>query len=76
MKTYSTLQVARLLDVNPDTLHRWMRQKVVAVPPLQSLGGMRIRLWSEEDLAKLKEYKAGHYRKKPRKEKGKVKKSK
>jgi len=76
MRTYSTVQVARLLDVTPDTLHRWIREKVVEAPPLQSLGGMQIRLWSEEAVARVREYKAGHYRKKPRKKKGKLKKGK
>jgi hypothetical protein len=61
MKSYSTVQVARILDIGTDTLHRWMREKKVPTPPIQSIGGMSIRLWSEDDLGKAKKYKSEHY---------------
>jgi len=61
MKTYSTVQVAELLEIGTDTLHRWMREKKVPTPPLQSVGGMSIRMWSEEDVTKARTYKAKHY---------------
>jgi DNA-binding transcriptional MerR regulator len=61
MKTYSTIQVAKMLNVGTDTLHRWMREKVVPTPPKQSVGGMSVRLWSEEDLKKAQKYKDEHY---------------
>lgn len=61
MKTYSTIQVAKILDIGTDTLHRWMREKAVPTPPIQSVGGMSVRLWSEDDLAKAERYKAEHY---------------
>ena len=75
MKTYSTIRVAKILGVGTDTLHRWMLEKKVPRPQLQSVGGMSVRLWSEEDLRAAKEYKAKHYwglgNKKPRKKKKK-----
>jgi DNA-binding transcriptional MerR regulator len=61
MKTFSTIQVAKILDIGTDTLHRWMREKLVPTPPIQSVGGMSVRLWSEDDLAKAKKYKTEHY---------------
>ncbi len=61
MATYSTAQVARILGIGTDTLHRWLRERKVPVPDLKSVGGVRVRLWSEDDLAKAKRYKAGHY---------------
>ena len=61
MKTYSTVQVAELLDIGTDTLHRWMREKKVPTPPIQSVGGMSVRMWSEEDIMKARVYKAEHY---------------
>jgi predicted DNA-binding transcriptional regulator AlpA len=61
MKTYSTIQVAKILGVGTDTLHRWMLNKKVPVPPLKSMGGMSVRLWSEADLEAAKKYKADHY---------------
>jgi excisionase family DNA binding protein len=65
----STLQVAKLLGVTSDTLHRWIRERRIEAPPLQSLGGMKVRLWSEEFVEKVKKYKAAQYRKKPRRKK-------
>jgi MerR HTH family regulatory protein len=61
MKTYSTIQVAKILEIGTDTLHRWMREKRVPSPQLKLVGGMSIRLWSEDDLGKAKKYKAEHY---------------
>jgi transposase-like protein len=72
MTTYSTIQVARLLEVTSDTLHRWIREKRVEAPPLQTLGAMQVRLWTKPDLERVMQYKAENYRKKPNRKKGKV----
>jgi hypothetical protein len=61
MKTYSTVQVAKILGVGTDTLHRWMLEKKVPVPPLQSVGRMSVRLWSDSDVQAAKKYKVEHY---------------
>jgi excisionase family DNA binding protein len=61
MKTYSTVEVAKLLNITSDTLHRWIREKKIPAPETQSLGPFRVRLWTEHDIAKVREYKAGHY---------------
>jgi excisionase family DNA binding protein len=61
MKTYSTAKVAKILGIGTETIYRWMHEGKLPTPPLQSLGAMRIRLWSEEDLAAAKKYKAEHY---------------
>jgi predicted site-specific integrase-resolvase len=60
-KTYSTAQVLKLLGVGPETLYRWMRERKIPVPAIQSLAGMRVRLWSEHQLDQAKKYKAEHY---------------
>jgi predicted DNA-binding transcriptional regulator AlpA len=65
VKTYSTIRVAKHLEVTSDTLHRWIREKRVEAPPIQTLGGMQVRLWTESDLEKVMKYKAENYRKKP-----------
>ena len=64
-KTYSTIQVAKLLGVTSDTIHRWIRERSIQAPPVQSLAGMKVRLWSEKDVSKAREYKTERYRKKP-----------
>ena len=61
MKTYSTVQVAKILEIGTDTLHRWMREKKVPTPPMQSIGGVTVRLWSEDDLDRAKKYKTNYY---------------
>ena len=61
MKTYSTAHVMKLLGVGPETLYRWMREGKIPRPPVQCLAGMKVRLWSEKDLATAKKYKADHY---------------
>jgi len=75
MKTYSTADVAGLLGISWDTLHRWMREKKVPMPPAKTLGKIKIRLWSEADVEEVRQYKTDHYwgrgSKKPRKKKRK-----
>jgi predicted DNA-binding transcriptional regulator AlpA len=61
MKTYSTLQVAKLLGLTSATLHRWIRQRKIQVPPIQSLGGVKVRLWAPDDVERARKYKADHY---------------
>ena len=61
MKTYSTAKVVKILDIGTETLYRWMHEGKIPSPPLQSLAGMKVRLWSENELAAAKKYKAEHY---------------
>jgi excisionase family DNA binding protein len=72
MAAYSTAQVAEVLGIGTDTLHRWLKEKKVAAPKLSFVGGVKVRLWSNADLDAAKKYKAEHYwgkgaRRKPRK---------
>ena len=61
MKAYSTIQVARLLNIASGTFHRWIRERRIEAPPPEVLGGMKVRLWTEEDVEKVRKYKAEHY---------------
>lgn len=61
MVAYSTAQVAKILGIGTDTLHRWLKEKKVAAPKLVRVGGVNVRLWSEAALDKAKRYKAEHY---------------
>ncbi len=60
-KTYSTVHVAALLEITPATLHRWIREKRIERPPLQSLAGMEVRVWSEKNVEEVRKYKVEHY---------------
>ena len=61
MRTYSTVRVAKMLGIGWSTLYRWIVEGKVKAPPVQSLNGLEIRLWTEEDIEKLKKYKKEHY---------------
>jgi len=76
MTTYSTIQVAELLGITSDTLHRWIREGRVEAPSIRSLGRMRVRIWSEEQVELVRKYKGEHYRKKPNRKKRKKSKKK
>jgi predicted site-specific integrase-resolvase len=75
VKTYSTVKVAKMLKIGWSTLYRWIVEGRVKAPPVQSVNGLQIRLWTEEDIEKLKKFKIEHYwgrgSKKPRKRKKK-----
>lgn len=61
MKKYSTIKVAKLLDITSDTLHRWIRENKIVAPAMQELGPFRVRLWTEADVARVRAYKVSHY---------------
>jgi excisionase family DNA binding protein len=61
MKKHSTVEVAKLIGVSRDTLHRWIREKKVFAPPAESLGGFRVRLWTVADVEKVRKYKVDRF---------------
>jgi hypothetical protein len=62
MATHSTVEVAELVDVSWDTLNRWIRQKKFSVPPVRSIGRVKIRLWTPAEVDEVRKYKERHYR--------------
>ena len=60
-RTYSTVEVSKLAGIGNDTLHRWIHSNKVPAPPLQRVGGLSIRLWTDQDIAAVKKYKAESY---------------
>ena len=63
MAEYSTVQVAKKLGIGTDTLHRWINEGLKP-PKLQRIGGVRVRLWNEEDFSRAKAYREARYRRK------------
>jgi len=57
---YSTAQVARLLKIGRQTLHRWLNEGLKA-PKKSKIGGVSIRFWTEGDLKRARRYKAKRY---------------
>ena len=61
MKTYSISEAARILGINRATLHRWIQDGAIPSPSTKIISGIRCRLWTETEMAKLKEHKAVKY---------------
>ena len=55
MNKLSTNQVAKKLGIGIATLTRHIQAGKVPAPPETMAGGMRMRLWSESDIERLKE---------------------
>jgi predicted DNA-binding transcriptional regulator AlpA len=55
MSKLSTNQVAKKLGIGIATLTRHIQAGKVPAPPETMAGGMRMRLWSERDIERLKE---------------------
>jgi len=56
MKTYTTGQVAELIGVGRDTIHRWLRSKKIRGGKETQVGPMRLILWTDRDVAAIREY--------------------
>jgi predicted DNA-binding transcriptional regulator AlpA len=55
MKTISTHQVAKKLKLDAATLSRYIKAGKITAPPETMAGGMRMRLWSEEEVEELRQ---------------------
>jgi hypothetical protein len=64
-QTYSTLEVARAINVGKSTLLRWLWSGKLAEPTQKTVAGLMIRVWSEKDLARAKKHREERYRKRP-----------
>jgi excisionase family DNA binding protein len=58
-KQYSTVEVAKLLGIAQPNLQRLIRQGKIPAPPVQSLGNVKIRLWTAKDIQKAKKAMGG-----------------
>jgi hypothetical protein len=56
---YSTREAAEKLGVTLLTLQRHVTAKTFAAPPLQKVGGVSVRLWSHQDVARARKALAG-----------------
>ena len=59
----STAEAARKIKINRVTLQEWIRKGKVKAPGLVLRNGRAVRVWSHADLAGLRDFKAGNYRK-------------
>jgi hypothetical protein len=58
-QAFSTREAAEKLGVTILTLQRHVSAKTVDAPPLQKVGGVKVRLWSNRDVEKARKILAG-----------------
>lgn len=61
MKTYSISEAAGLLGVDRTTLRRWVRQKQIPAATPGMVDGILSKVWTEDDMEKLRKHKARSY---------------
>lgn len=57
MRTYTTAEAAGKCGVSRQTLHTWITRGLVTAPKPVRLGQRRVRFWTLDDIARLKEFK-------------------
>jgi hypothetical protein len=62
-EAYSTAEVAKVIGVSKNTVLRWLMAAKIPEPPRQIFGGVESRIWSAADLARARQFKEEHYRK-------------
>ena len=51
---YSTQQAAKKLGIDARSLNRYIAAKKVPAPPLTRIGGIKVRLWADQDIAQIR----------------------
>jgi len=54
MNGLSTRDAAKKLRLSFTSLNRYIAAKKIPLPPLVRVGGVRVRLWSDKDIAKVR----------------------
>lgn len=62
MTRYTTKQAAKSVGVGYQTLLRWLYAKEIAEPDRMKYGRQNLRLWTKQDIAKLRRFKARRYK--------------
>ena len=52
MRRFSTDEVAGMLGMHRPNLQRLIREKSIPFPPIQQVGKIKIRLWTQADVEK------------------------
>jgi len=54
MKNYSTREAAKRLGLHFTTFHRYIATKKLPLPPLARVAGVKVRLWTEKDIERVR----------------------
>jgi excisionase family DNA binding protein len=60
---YTTVEVAKRIGIHLVTLQRWIKAGKITAPRPTLIGAVGYRLWTAEDIAKLKAVKQAMYHK-------------
>jgi|GEM_PF-3549968 len=63
MKSCTTEEAARAVGISRATLQAWIASGKLKAPDVQLVAGKAVRLWNQEDLARLRAVKGEIYRK-------------
>lgn len=55
MTQYSTREAAEKLRVSHISLRRYIAARKIPLPPVVTVGGVRVRLWSDSDIEQVRE---------------------
>jgi predicted DNA-binding transcriptional regulator AlpA len=55
LNTFSTSQVAKRLGIGIKTLSRYVAEKKVPAPQIIDVGGRKVHVWIESEIARLRE---------------------
>lgn len=51
---HSTQQAAKKLGIDARSLNRYIAAKRVPAPPMTRVGGVKVRLWADQDIAQIR----------------------
>jgi hypothetical protein len=54
MKSVSTREAASKLGISLISLQRYIAAKKISAPKLQRIGGVRVRLWTDQDIKRVR----------------------
>jgi len=57
---FSISETARLLDIHRGTIRRWITKGLIPPPIAEDTAGARLRYWTNEGFAKVKDYRDKH----------------
>jgi hypothetical protein len=60
-KRYSISETAKRVGVHRTTVHRWIAAGLVPPPIAENIAGIRLRYWTADGFARVKEYYKNHF---------------
>ena len=61
MRQYTISEAAKELGIQRNTLYNWIREKQIPAPKEVFVSGIRLRVWTEKQMVKLRKHKTMSY---------------